>query len=726
MKATTLFYIVCVNVLLVNSFSIAQNKPSVRILNYTNTSNVLMYKKLELAIVLQNEVQQKIENFIKNEEGKRLNIPKTEIVNPFLEWELDVEGVFTHTSGERKVIDGFFTRNMQRNYSTDVWDALPNTEHMRVRIAPSKAGEWSYYVRVKLNGISLDSSVTQKFTVSTIPFHGFVKVHENNKNFSLDGKMIFPVGQNFPNPDEFNTEYTHSASESAVQAPVKCWVSYLNKIETYAKLGGKYIRTIQCPYGQLIEWEKKGNYFARMHYAQEQDVLLDLADKYDLFINFNLMIQEPFMQFACFGKWTADWDQYIDYPTGLKYEPTKHPINPYNDAQGKKLPHEMFLNEEDLKYHEQRTRYYIARYGYSTQIYTFEQLSEPYHLDQFCTNNAGIEPYLDRTNPMNEVVMRAVETYSIRMSKFIKVNMQHTDHLISVNATGPAWTPDDHLKYHDKSIQSEYVDVVGFNYYANSPNRFMISRMGKSNENSIAKMVEDFQKASGKLVYISEGEHSVGECDAINASKGEVQPIDNASFPFIGIGGFALWHNFQTNRFNSWENQATTYQFVTKNILPVLNEGKGKYTQNKQLAFHKSGVSFWNNDAVPLKEHQYYVSESKTKAAGYIRNQTYNLYTLADSSYTTCTLENNASNGYYLTLRDIEWNEGNDPIKVKNLKRRTNFTVEYFDIFTGKSISTQCVRSGANGTIVLQHPALLCVTGKRPIVWYTLRESDCR
>src|SRR5690606_6760663 len=116
----------------------------------------------------------------------------------------------------------------------------------------------------------------------------------------------------------------------------------------------------------------------------EQDKILDSLEKYDALMIFNLLLQSPHFQYDHYGTTDWDWDYDIRNENGdlvtdaWVYEKPRYA---YNDRpQGKKKAHESFINKSDLEYHKQRTRYYLARYGYSTKIMEFEILSEPFHL----------------------------------------------------------------------------------------------------------------------------------------------------------------------------------------------------------------------------------------------------------------------------------------------------------------------------------------------------------
>lgn len=77
----------------------------VAVMNYEALNAVLRYKKLELGVPIPLEIENRIMAFIHKIGNDSLWL------NPFLEWDIDVEASFYHPeSGWYEVIDGFYTR----------------------------------------------------------------------------------------------------------------------------------------------------------------------------------------------------------------------------------------------------------------------------------------------------------------------------------------------------------------------------------------------------------------------------------------------------------------------------------------------------------------------------------------------------------------------------------------------------------------------------------------
>lgn len=301
------------------------------VMNYSDLLNVLRYKKLEIGIAIPDELLIRINRYLKQQ-----GIYNNEI-NPFLEWEIDVEATFYHpATGSIKKIDAFYTRDYHQNLQTDDWDELNTEFPFRVRFAPPLNGEWetTISIRIKNEKIATYSSSVLCFQVIESNDPGYVTVFENNRNLKQGDKMIYPVGTNFPadfpcvawfgacyaeipgDPvqrlDGSDTIYyghnLHTDSTTEKASNVYAWNTYLNTLSEYFQSGGKYIRTLQMAWSTLIEYEEKGNYYKRLHYAWEQDKILDSLEKYDVLMIFNMLEQAPHTKYAHNSTTEWDWD----------------------------------------------------------------------------------------------------------------------------------------------------------------------------------------------------------------------------------------------------------------------------------------------------------------------------------------------------------------------------------------------------------------------------------
>lgn len=699
-----------------------QNILKVSILNDGSTNEIAKFNKLELGVELPESTLKAVNAFLNKEK-----VPGNQKLNPFLEWQLDVEAHFTHeASGEKQRVEGFYYADYTINQKTNDWDFKKTNYPMRIRFAPTKSGKWNCEVTLKVRQTLLNKSENISFNVVESNSKGFVSVHSNKRNLQRAGEIIFPVGNNFCAPDDEVVAY-HNLKNPELEpdklnkaATPNSWQIYLDRVEDYYKQGGKYIRTIQTPWSNAIEFEEKGNYFNRLHYAWEQDRLIELSEKYDGLILFNFMMQEAFMNFGDYYFYDWDWDHYNYFKEWDKND--RYPVYGYNDRPGKKQPHEMFLIEDDLKHHEQRTRYYVARYGYSTSIYEFEILSEPYHLDQFWSETNSQEPYLFPDHPLHKEVVRALNNYQNRISKYIKVDLDHKNQLVGINTTGPAWRPDGFIVL-DSSLYSPHVDIIGMNPYSSAPNRYIISKSQKKGnngfddgENSYAKMINDYFVLFNKPIIISEGGPS--ENFLVCSDYSDIM-IDNQSIQMMGFAGYHLWNGFRPHEIKLWTSILSSLKLSQNYLIPVFSQGDGKWVQGRQ----KSKLN--RSDDTAIKETQYYIASNQSKAVGYVRNLTEN--------YFTSKIDSVCNDPYYVPNNmafkskvNFKWTDGSkkDRLSIEGLQRKESYTVTWLS--NGKEISKSTFKSSRKGTWILEYPDLIVTdpTKALPIVWFSIEKTQ--
>lgn len=695
-------------------------------------SNVLRYKKLELGVILPNDLQVKIDRFINNTFGEK--------INPFVEKNLDVEMEFQHIStGITKIIDGFYFRDFERNDLTNDWDPKATDYPFRVRFAPPLNGKWSAKLKIKQNGIELYAANEFNFNVVESGDPGYVKVHGNQKNLQRGNRMIFPVGHNFPYPDQGVVQYHNGALNGMdwppnmmhKTAPLSSWKSYLTDIQNYADQGGGFIRIVQAPWSSLIEFEEKGNYSKRLHYAWEQDKLFDLCEEKDILVLFNLMIHEPLMLFGDYSLFDWDWDSRN--ADGTYDENSLYPKYCYNDDPSHaKKPHHMFLDNDeshlysDLYYHEQRTRYYISRYGYSTKIYEFELLSEPYHLNEHWVSGLGdqVQPLVEPNHIDYSEVRTAYYNYNERISKYIQ---NHAEQLVGINFSAPKWDANGDNIY-DISASLNTVDILGLNYYAAVPNKLLIEKNDPNDNNGIASgensfyaRINEYFEEFNKPVILPEAGH--GD-DFASCSNYTGHYVDMMTLGFTGIAGFHSWDGFDHGTDAGvdlqmlWPSTIRAQQHMNgDDVINTLSQGNGSWIQGRQ----QERLVLWHE--AKSKELQYYISDNKELAVGYIKNRSYNVHTKRTND--DCLL------GWYGdqnipidNLLDLNWSWGPNYF-IKELKSNTDYQIDWYSFKNGFYIESNCQNTDGK-KFELKHPTLFTTTYDRPIVWFVLKQQNCQ
>lgn len=293
----------------------------IAVLNYPDLNGIQKFKKVEFGIDLEGEIEERIKEFL--EPG---SFPGASPVNPFLDWELKIHATFIHPATWTVKERDFFYYHAYEHVGNDWDDAIndANDYLMRVRFAPPLPGEWETHVTVTLDGVTTQLPGFA-FHVQDNNHPGYVKVHHNKRNLQRGSRLIMPVGHNFPGPYIGVKIWGSSPTTTNKAADVEAWTDYLDQVQNYINQGGKHIKTCETSYGNLLEFEVLGNYFNRMHYAFENDKLLDMCEENDILIDFNLLFHDVFMTYGQSGNglpWGPGFTPVLwDYgPYGPRWE----------------------------------------------------------------------------------------------------------------------------------------------------------------------------------------------------------------------------------------------------------------------------------------------------------------------------------------------------------------------------------------------------------------------
>lgn len=275
-----------------------------------------------------------------------LNIDAT-FDNPFDPNDISVLAYFTSPSGKRLKLRGFYYQDYKmeegrlRQRGEPVW---------KVRFTPSEEGSYRYYLEVKDRNGERKSEEMSLF-VTGKESEGFIRRSEKS-NYYLrfdSGKSYFAIGENM------------------------CWGRRLGDFQLWLKelgdAGGNYIRLFMIPTHLGLEWNPadngaKADYQGLGKYALDNawqlDQILDFAHSNGIYIMLCLGFHGELMdQQGYFG------EQRWNY-------------NPYNKQNGGpcEKPADFWTNEIARKLYKQRLEYIVARWGYSTNILSYEFWNE--------------------------------------------------------------------------------------------------------------------------------------------------------------------------------------------------------------------------------------------------------------------------------------------------------------------------------------------------------------
>ena len=678
----------------------------------TNMGEILRYKKVEFGIQLPTDLNDRIDAFVHPGTGNQATP-----LNPYLESGLDIEMTFTHSSGLQRHREAFYYQDFKRNHATNDWDELATDHPMRVRFAPGLNGTWTATTRIKVSGVTVADLLPFQFEVIESGDPGFVTIHSNKRNLQRNNRIIYPVGHNFPHPVGNDVIWGSAPSESNKAAKVQDWVTYLQHVQDYADLGGQYIRTLQSAYSALIEFEVRGNYTNRLHYAWETDNLIEKCENEDLLVEFNLMQQEPLMKYANFGMSRWDFGNWVDNGT-IDYNDPHTPYCYYTYVG--KEPREMFTDPTDLEFHKQRTRYYLSRYGYSPQIYAFEIVNEPFHLGEIWEDGGSN----DNGAILDNATVDAIFNYHDVISKYIRHDLKHKDHLIAYNLRFSDIPVDPAIPANmEPTAYIPELDILSYNPYTDHPDKLVITKTSndrlevEETENSMYARNFRLHEWYQKPVLYSETGHIRNRCSNYAGHYKDVM-----SFGFTGAAGFNMWSGFDidpstaANVMARWTATIRAQDHMNGNdviyTLASNGDNEGDWQQGREYNDYDGFEK--------IKEHQFYVSSDKLRAVGYIYNRTFNLYTTQNPVGCEEPLgpwSNNAFNA----AKTTKWY--NNKMEVHGLSSNKWYTIDLYTYKEGLYWDTKCVKTNWLGKLVLEHEPMK--TNQNPLLWYVIRRNNC-
>ncbi len=304
-----------------------------------NTDMVGQYEKFELSI----EVDSYFEN-------------------PYNPQEVNLTGIFTSPDGKTYKVPGFY----YEDYREETGALKPTgKKYWKIRFSPNKVGSWEYYVSFR-NPVGKDESKKQTFECVTSKNKGLIEVSKSNNYFKFSkGETFFPIGQNV------------------------CWITasdnwkYSDYLRRLAETGQNWTRLWNCPWGLIIEWgEPRGQGLGRYNQkdSYEFDKIIELASNLGIYIQF------------CFDYHGA-FDEEITWEQ-----------NAYNFINGGpcKKPIDFFKDETAKEYYRRRLRYIVARWGYSTNIMSWEFFNEVDLISDY-DENIVRDWHKEMANYLNEI-----------------------------------------------------------------------------------------------------------------------------------------------------------------------------------------------------------------------------------------------------------------------------------------------------------------------------------
>ncbi len=699
-----------------------QEDLDVLVMNYPDLYNVERFGKLELAVVLPQNIQNAVDDFVANGQSATN-------VNPFDPQQLEIKAYFSPLyNGSWQypwVRDAFYYENYQHSPDTLSWQEVPTQgSKFRVRFAPRATGLWRCAISVScpVTGEYWDLNEFQ-FTVIDTGKPDYVRTGENGKYFKIGGDPFYTWGLNMP------TQGRNTAYDASIGARPKDYNLYFEQLRELKNAGGNYFRYMNQPYSTEIEFEHLGDYSDRMFRAWEMDRVIDSLETLDLRMHWCLSYNLPTSYTGIFNQFWWDWSSTgeagitcVPLPGGF---PDDEGYCYHTDSVYGVMTVDSFFTDTDLlRFHKNRMRYIISRWGHSTRIGTFDFMNE--------INFSGIQFAIDSTTCQTRpdiwevkpyfhdpAYAQAVSHWQGEMARYIKDDLEHTDHLLTAHYGGPPnEVPNSPYEFPpgeggieeegistlagDSSFINPYIDICGWSDYEESIKHYewAVSEIEYYRNTHTSTLNKPFY-----FVEIGNGTHY---CDDLFSYK---QMFIMSLFTGAAGAGLPWGYN---NSIDQWELTSERLEgWEPLQYMPLHLAGVDLNHDNWSPA---KWVSTSNKSEIVYLKNQ--ISDA-TKAIGIINNRTVNRYTMRES---WCDWdENGISNcdclddsvDFFMNFSP-EWRDrveigpvgpGNE-LKIGGLDPYKSYIVEYFNVQTGSMNGIETKTSNGWGRINLGYPTL--------------------
>ncbi len=697
------------------------------------------YEKLEIGVKFKDTINDKIENFVKNQAGAKLNPFNPEDVDLYAEFWVKVGASWF---GPKRV-NGFYYEEFARNADTIHWDTLATDHNFRIRFALPTTG--LYRCKVSANVYGHGVQTVSEFTFDCVPSDnkGFVHVGENARYLNVGNEPFFPVGQNLTGPNK-----TTLTSEWAAH-PVEAYIYdiFKGQMTELAANGANYFRYIASPWQTEIEFEHLGNYSNRMTNAWEFDKILDTAKALDLKMHFNMAMhytfERPSRYAMTFWDWTAKGDTLSPHPMYPADEACWHDNDSgycYRRELDIANPIDFFSDSTAMTFYKKRLRYMVARWGYSTEIGVMELLSEAnnvgsehiinyrlvggyggcYNLssddDSLGLNSVLHYPYTDTV--IAPTFLPQLAAWQIEMCRYIKEDLGHYEHPLAVDYTGTPYgdVPVPDYVNGDHTYFSAYVDICNFNYYALAVNQaetnysYVQDHRYALESVLVYKPFMNPEYGTGKVVWRTD--HNTGYIKRVCLT------------PFTGTAGSGMTWDSHFNEYHPWQ-----YLGPVKDYMEGVPLDEGNWQEQPPIVQEDLSV-----ELLYLRQGEW---GENTRIMGAIANRTFNYYTQGDTLYDADSVivgsraEENVPDIDYQIATNYTNSDMDDNFKFTDMGVLKGYQIEWTNAITGELLGLTSQISNLSGNLKLNFPVtltgnLLSLTGDTlcPILFFKLYRSD--
>jgi hypothetical protein len=581
-----------------------------------NSTHVPKYEKLEIGMVLSDEINETVQNYFNNS-GTIKN-------NPFDPDNVNVEAIFLSPSGKINRVNGFYYKEFAPNFEFIAWNEIPTPYHWRLRFSPDEVGTWSLSITVNANGCEpLSSAGLVFYCEENTNEKGYLEVSTKNHRYLRykdSHDSFFGIGQNIAWPD---ATYTDPPANS------RCNPSDYNKFLGYVhNLGqnqGNLTRVVlNTRWSFGIEFERLGDYRDDESNAPswELDRYFEALEPYNLKAIVCMQMHE----------------QFRVKPEAWDYNSTFWPNNPYNIASGKNTTIEginsvtdFYSNTQAQSQFKKYLRYLVARWGYSTQIAYWQVASES-DLSEGYSNNQDM-----------------YDNWQIAMAAYVK--SIDDKHIVSTSYQGQAGEKG----YINEKYSNIFLEIGGIHGYYNEKQASINRRYNHINDPKWGFYNNCVIKKPFFFDEIGEFGYKINNIDVTRTPCNLIERHNTiwATAFMGGLGAGLEWWEWQNNEFRTFTfPQLQTYfegiDFENQIFEPQRFPKKGignNYWVNDDASDDINLINEADNSAEGLEAFSL-VNSSKTRVYGWVHNRSYYWGNMLSANSPCINLENQYANTY--------------------------------------------------------------------------------
>ena len=408
---------------------------------------------------------------------------------------------------------------------------LSGPSRWRVRVSPTSTGRYEWTLTARAGEELAEAHGT--FTCVPGTSRGFLQRSQADPRcFELsDGTFFFPIGHNLRSPSDLRSEdnlpETRASSRRAEREGTRAYEKWFKQMR---ENGANFTRIWMCPWWCGLEASSTHTGYHGVEYynqgnAARLDRLMELAEAHEMYVNLETM-NHGMLSTVVDGDWEhSPWNKHT-HPNGYLAYATEY-----------------LTNERAIRWHRNRIRYAVARWGYSTAIawwgvITETEWTEPYY--RSIGGTGRIAPWIPSPYRTRKYRGATVDWIDDMAGYFQKIDGH--PHLVSVHFSNPgngleAWS-------------RRNLDVVHNNAYTAFTGHWLAHRFRESNGIADVMFVfsdvyEPYSRNKPLLVGEWGGTPGVNRATHL-ATEFHVGLWSMLMTRMSGLTGFWWWHMIDT------------------------------------------------------------------------------------------------------------------------------------------------------------------------------------